>query len=255
VFCPNCGEKVEESGNAFCPFCGTKFEAEDVKSGNESVSVTPAQPAASYVTAPAQSTAPKGDSKFSKIFVDPDEICLECVGEKNRVIDLFLSGHSSKGWAAILSDKRLYLRGNVMELAFGKLSNFNVQKTIDLEDVTGTGFAFTNRNLFALIMAILNFAVSLKFLPSFYYAIAEFDDISIAPVQSFIFPLIFILLIIFGIAWLISYIKGRHTLFFIEYAGGNIRFDASAIGLQESRSFEKNIRIAKNRLKKTMAKQ
>lgn len=132
------------------------------------------------------------------------------------------------------------------EVEFGRLQKLNVQKTIDLEDITGTGFAYTNPNIFTLIFSILHFLVGFWFIAQsssrsglFYHS-----DLSIVP----------ILLIIFGIIWLIVYLTSRHTLFFVEYAGGSIRFDASAIGLRESQIFEKNIRIAKNLLKKKKEK-
>jgi hypothetical protein len=51
---------------------------------------------------------------------------------------------------------------------------------------------------------------------------------------------------------IISYIKNRKTLFFIEYAGGGIRFDSSIYGLVESQDFEKQIRRAKNKVKENI---
>lgn len=132
----------------------------------------------------------------------------------NSYLNSFLTGKKINRCIALLSDKRIYLRGNMLDVNIGKLERFNMQKTIDLEDITGTGFLFASSQLWKLILAIIT-----------------------APT------------IIPAILLIVSYIKGRNTLFFIEYAGGCIKFNASIYGLAESQDFEKQIRRAKNKIK------
>jgi hypothetical protein len=125
-----------------------------------------------------------------------------------------LTARKLKRCVALLSDKRVYLRGNLLDINSAKIARINVQKTLDLEDITGTGFIFESPQIWKLIVAIFT-------------------------CWTIIVPILLVC----------SYIKSRHTLFFIEYAGGCIKFDASIYGLAESQDFEKQIRRAKNKVK------
>lgn len=184
MFCGNCGKQIENA-TGFCPYCGDIIE-EEIPVGN--------------------------DSKYKQIFIEPDENYIGSLG--NGYLNSFLTDREIKKCVAMLSDKRIYLRGNMVDLNSGKIERFNMQKTIDLEDITGTGFIYASPQLWKLILAVLT--------------------------VPFIIPAILLI---------VSYIKGRNTLFFIEYAGGCIKFDASIYGLAESQDFEKQIRRAKNNIK------
>ncbi len=184
MFCGNCGKQIEDTAE-FCPHCGAVVEKE---------------------------TVTVNDSKYTKIFVEPDENYIGSLG--NGYLNSFLTSRGINRCVAILSDKRVYLRGNMYNINNGSIERFNMQQTIDLEDITGTGFVFASPQLWKLILAIIT-----------------------APV------------IIPALLLIVSYIKNRDTLFFIEYAGGCIKFDASIYGLAESQDFEKQIRRAKNRVK------
>ena len=102
----------------------------------------------------------------------------------------------------------------MIDINNGSIERFNMQKTIDLEDITGTGFVYASPQIWKLVLAVLT-----------------------------------LFTIIIPILLVVSYFKNRDTLFFIEYAGGCIKFDASIYGLAESQDFEKQIRRAKNKIK------
>ncbi len=184
MFCGNCGKQIDDSCNV-CPHCGTRIEKDVVK---------------------------EKDDIYKVIFVEPDENYLGSLG--NGYLNSFLTSKKIKRCIALLSDKRVYLRGNMVDINSGKIERFNMQKTIDLEDITGTGFVYSSPQVWKLVLAILT-----------------------------------IWAIIPAILLLVSYLKGRNTLFFIEYAGGCIKFDASIYGLAESQDFERQIRRAKNHVK------
>ncbi len=184
MFCGNCGKQINDNSDV-CPHCGTMIEKE-ISNGK--------------------------DSNYGKIFVEPNENYIGSLG--NGYLNSFLTDRGINRCVALLSDKRIYLRGNMVDINSGKLERFNMQKTIDLEDITGTGFIYASPQLWKLILAILT-----------------------API------------IIPAIILIVSYIKSRETLFFIEYAGGCIKFDASIYGLAEAQDFEKQIRRAKNKVK------
>ena len=184
MFCGKCGKSIEEN-STFCPHCGTVIQSTDSLDAN---------------------------SKYSKIFIEPDEIYIGSLG--NNYLNSFLTNNELRSCIALLSDKRIYLRGNMVDMSVGQIERYNIQKTIDLDDITGTGFIFASPQIWKLIVAIIT-----------------------AP--TIIVPLLLV----------ISFLKARNTQFFIEYAGGYIRFDASIYGLAESQDFEKQIRRAKNKLK------
>lgn len=184
MFCGNCGKEIENN-SCVCQYCGVMVE-DDVIGVN--------------------------GNKYTKVFIDPNENYIDSLG--NGYLSSFFTSQKIRRCVALLTDKRVYLRGNMVDINNGKIARINMQKTIDLEDITGTGFIFASSQLWKLILAILT-----------------------AP------------LIVPAILLLVSYFKNRDTLFFIEYAGGCIKFNASIYGLVESQDFEKQIRRAKNRLK------
>lgn len=187
MFCEMCGKAIEDNSD-FCSYCGAMVEKEVING--------------------------KAD-KYARIFVEPNEICVGSLG--NSYLSSFLTTQKINRCVSILSDKRLYLRGNMIDINSGSIERFNTQKTIDLEDITGTGFIYASPQIWKLILAILT-----------------------AP------------LIIPALLLIVSYIKNRDTLFFVEYAGGCIKFDVSIYGLAESQDFEKQIRRAKNKLKERL---
>lgn len=190
MFCGNCGKQIDDSCNV-CPYCGTRIKQD---------------------TRIEKDVVKEKDVTYKVIFVEPDENYLGSLG--NGYLNSFLTNKKIKRCIALLSDKRVYLRGNMVDINSGKIERFNMQKTIDLEDITGTGFVYSSPQVWKLVLAIL-----------------------IIPV------------IIPPILLLVSYLKSRNTLFFIEYAGGCIKFDASIYGLAESQDFERQIRRAKNHVK------
>ncbi|MCM1190095.1 MAG: zinc ribbon domain-containing protein [bacterium] len=205
MFCGNCGKQIEDTSNV-CPYCGTMVEKE-IPVGN--------------------------DNRYSQIFVEPDENYIASLG--NGYISSYLTAKSIKRCIAFLSDKRVYLRGNMIDTNSGKFQRFNMQKTIDLEDITGTGFLYSSPLWKVICAVILLFAGVLIGIPLMAYFI-------------YFYPLLLVC-IISAILLFVSYIKNRATLFFIEYAGGCIKFDAAIYGLAESQDFEKQIRRAKNHVK------
>lgn len=190
MFCGNCGKQIDDSCNV-CPYCGTRIKQD---------------------TRVEKDVVKEKDVTYKVIFVEPDENYLGSLG--NGYLNSFLTSKKIKRCIALLSDKRVYLRGNMVDINSGKIERFNMQKTIDLEDITGTGFVYSSPQVWKLVLAILT-----------------------------------IWAIIPAILLLVSYLKGRNTLFFIEYAGGCIKFDASIYGLAESQDFERQIRRAKNHVK------
>jgi hypothetical protein len=246
MFCGMCGSEVEDNAK-FCPKCGTVLNAEEKAPDNDMY-------AGDKTKTTENVTDPKGTveveqpyrmqmdtpstrfigNKYEKVFVEPDENYIGSLGD--GYLNSFLTAREIKRCVALLSDKRVYLRGNMLDINSGKIARINMQKTLDLEDITGTGFIFESPQIWKLIVAALCACATVLCV----IAGIGWDDVWFSGV---------IPCVIAVALPIISYIKSRHTLFFIEYAGGCIKFDASIYGLAESQDFEKQIRRAKNKVK------
>ena len=200
MYCGNCGRQIENTSNV-CPYCGIVID---------------------------KGALIENRNKYEDIFVDPRERYLGALGD--GYINSFLTNKEMEKCIAILSDRRVYLRGNMIDFNQGKFGRYNMQKTIDLEDITGTGFVYTSSSLWKLIVAL-------------FLLVLIITAILLGKVEFLI------ILIIPAILLMVSYFIERETLFFIEYAGGCIKFDASIYSLEESKDFEKQIRRAKNAVK------
>lgn len=188
MFCGNCGKEIEDN-STFCPDCGNSL-------------------ANNVGQVPASSI----NDKCKRIFISPNEQYIASLG--NGYINSFLTTKDIKRCVAILSNKRVYLHGNMIDTSNGGIEKYNIEKIINVDDITGTGFIYASEKIWKLVLAVLT-----------------------API------------IIPAILLIISYLKGRNTLFFIEYAGGCIKFDASIYGLAESQDFHKQLRRMQDMIK------
>lgn len=202
--CGNCGKEISD-GSEFCPYCGKKLS----------------------------STTNDSEISISEFFVEPDETLVSSLGD--GYLRNFLTTGKLGKCEAILSDKRVYLRGNMLDSTGKGITRVNLRKTIDIEDITGTGFIYDSTGIWELAIAI----------PAAILGIILF----LMPRSSSAF-LLGSTLLIASVTLLLHYFLSRKTFFFVEYAGGYVKFDISIYGLKESMDFEKQIRRAKNRLKR-----
>ena len=187
MFCGNCGKQIDDNANV-CPYCG------DTTAAAATISDDTAQ------------------SICKKFFISPNERYITSLGD--GYLKNFLTTGNIKRCVAVLSDKRIYLRGNIIDCSSSKFEKVNVEKIVNVEDVTGTGFIYSSSQIWKLILAILT-----------------------------------IPLVIPAIIFFVLYIIGRKTIFCIEYAGGYIKFDASIYSPFEVHEFQKRVRIAQDELK------
>lgn len=224
MFCGECGREIPDNSKV-CLYCGTRIE------NNEQIE--------QYYGGDNHSA---GNNIYDTVFIEPYENYIGSLGD--GYLNSFLTARKIHRCVALLSDKRIYLRGNMIDNASGKISRINISKTIDLEDITGTGFIYASPAIGKLITSILLFVITIIPLIC---AIVFQEMIFMIAMGSLFFPLI-----IAAIILLVLYFKSRKSLFFIEYAGGCIKFNASIYGLVESKDFEKQIRRAKNKLKENI---
>lgn len=240
MFCGSCGNELPE-GAQFCDKCGAMQKTgQEQAAPGAGVVQTPfaaeAQGAGNF-TAPAQQASYMEPSKYSKVFVDPDELLQGTLG--NGYLENLLFG-DVKRCHALLTDRRVYFQGRFL-FENGKRSEWLIsEEIVDLEDITGTGFIYSKPIgiLMTLIYLVIPWIVALM-----YYVL----DLSIffpsdnAPKIGLIGDVIVLLITI------VRYILNRKTYFSVEYAGGAIKFNAKIIGVPAVRDFQKQVRRAKDR--------
>ncbi len=236
MICSKCGSDVPNDCK-FCFNCGSKVEASDSSSAVSSKEVTPAiQTPSSQSTLPSASVTP---TSYGNVFIEPDEQLLSTLG--NGYVENILNKKVKK-CHALLTDKRVYFQGTFFSGSGKSFIKEKYEKIVDLEDITGTGFRYSNP--FGLLAPIVTIVVS-WFLALLYFAfdLDLFFPADNAPIIGLTGTAIAILILI------VNYLKSRGTDFIIEYAGGHIRFNASIIGLSKVQDFQKQIRRAKDKVK------
>ena len=257
MICKNCGNDLPE-GARFCDKCGAVMEQAQSQApgiqmpgaggqaggyggpqlqgagsfhgpmgqpqgaGNFNVSM---QPQDSYME----------PSKYSKVFVDPDEQLQGTLG--NGYLENLLF-NNVKRCHALLTDRRVYLQGRFL-YEDGRRSEWLIREEIvDLEDITGTGFIYSKPIgiLMTLIYLVIPWIVALLNSEVFWVIRGV-----ASPIIGLVGDAIVILITI------VRYILNRKTYFSMEYAGGAIKFDAKIIGVPAVRDFQKQIRRAKDR--------
>ena len=166
--------------------------------------------------------------KIEDILVDTDEKIISVLG--NGYILTFLStGRLGKGFA-VLSDKRFYFKGKNFYFTENRkgLHSKVEEKTINLKDITGTGFERINPLEF-LIFGIICLLIGLGLGISL-----DFDDFSFFP-------------LFLGTICINVYFLKKKNIFNIDYAGGNIGFDLRLISKEEAEEFQKTLRKCKDK--------
>jgi len=255
MFCKFCGAENED-GSLFCAACGKNLETSDASNSSDlkSTAGTFINSAGSFaqnledsvqrrmnkneIEAEAELSRYDVNSnspELKDIFVDPEETMVAKLG--NGFLANILIWKSVRKCSAILSDKRVYFKGRIYQVVNGKVNKTTCMQTVDVEDVTGTGFLFSN---YPKWLAILEFILAILTVVGFGV------DVSLDTGGIFLIP--FAGLIVNGIVLAFKYILSKRTLFFVEYAGGKIMFDAALIGIADVNDFQKQIRRVKDKV-------
>lgn len=237
MFCAKCGKEIPEDAK-FCESCGATVGGAD--------NVTVASAVGNSFTNLKKNIQEKekemettymDESAYSKVYVEPDEQLLGTLG--NGYLENIL-GKKVKKTHALLTNKRVYFQGTFF--SGKKLQQDIIEKVVDLEDITGTGFRYNKPlGIFASIIIGLITAVIVLI-----WGVMFGGDIEPMLVLS-----IFIGIVISALVYTIKYLLCRKVDFILEYTGGAIRFDAKIIGLSNVKDFNKQIRRAKDHAKET----
>lgn len=212
MFCKKCGKPLENN-SASCPYCGNSTINNSMHPQNDSEE--------------AQYDVSNSQQKLKKIFIEPDEQLLGKFGNDYFVNLLY---KKTEKCHALLTDKRIYLKGAFYSGSGKSILYTTEERTLDLEDVTGTGFIYEQSSIIMLF----------SLLPIILAMIYDLNNVVV----------LFISIIIATLIAICVLFKSRKTFFFIDYAGGRIKIDASLIGLSDVQDFHKQMRRAKDALKK-----
>lgn len=176
--------------------------------------------------------------KLNDLFIESEEQYRTSIG--NGYILNFLSNQNIFKGFAVVSNCRVYFKGTFYTIQQNKFMKLFESKTVDLKDITGTGFR--RRELkYLLYISYVSFAVHIVALM---LALTESIENEIVTLALFLGS------IILAIALLVIYNLKRLDLFEISYAGGVIAFKTIDYSLKEIEEFQKQLRIAKNEFEK-----
>ena len=163
----------------------------------------------------------------------------------------FISAGSLQSSGATLTNRRIYFSGNTFSIkSNGTLMSIKEQKIVNLRDVTGVGYKlfspihYVVSAVAALMMGIMGMALTMEEVrtgggwgqPATTIQVSTIGGLSIG------------IGIVAFIVLLLTFFASRKTLLSIEYAGGNISFEARWLQSDEQDIFIRNIHLAKDKL-------
>ncbi len=271
MFCKQCGCELPD-GTLFCTECGTMHEqttSENVTSQEQAMSGNgnaygqawgdnlSAQEQAWDDNSSAQGQVSEeqnqintASSRYSRVFVDPDEQLQGTLG--NGYLENLLHKKVKK-CNALLTDRRVYFQGRFFSGSGKKLVQSTMEMVVDVEDITGTKFIYRKpvgrlAFLIPLILTPLFAIIGGLLLIIGYNTDYPIDEI-IETIGIIILSGSGVSLVTALIGFLL-YIINRKVYFAIEYAGGSIKFNATIIGLAAVQDFQKQIRRVKDAAKR-----
>lgn len=252
MFCTGCGKELPD-GIKHCPNCGKMISNNSVNDNTDNNHNTENNAnndinfsdVASFAgekvnkameEAKAQVNASKAaykkqmeDSRIknvSDIIVDPQEKNVAVIG--SSYLDSMIHGGGLKKGFGILTDRRFYFKGKCFTKILGHRNLIEEEYTVDLENVTATGFVY-NKRYMLLILGIILFIVSLF----------------IGEPKAILGGLILL------IAFLVGYFLTKKVYYEVHFEGGMISIDVSKYGgIKEVREFNKLLCLEKDKCKK-----
>lgn len=181
-------------------------------------------------------------NNMSNLFVDANEKEISTLG--SNYLRNFLSTGSLENGFCTVTDKRVYFRGKCYTKSGNNYKSTKEEKTVDLKDVTGTGFTFI-KHFGLMVLAILCTIWAVIFSFIIVTSLPRLNDFEILP--SFLY-LIFLAILPTIVLWGL-YLFLKVKVFEISFAGGKIAFKASSYNENEVNNFQRALRQAKDNYK------
>ncbi|MCM1187704.1 MAG: zinc ribbon domain-containing protein [bacterium] len=207
MVCTKCGRELPE-GAKICSHCGIdprkKVKVEQKKAAEDTA---------------ADRSGAMFDWVREMFASEEEQLQIEIRGGSIR--NLFSGGGFAKE-IGVVTDKRVYYRGK----SYSCKASRKVDCTIDLQDITYTGFTYVS-SPFCIVLSVIFQAAGI-FLTLIYAQPA------------------FVLVFLMGILFFLGYFRSKRTLYVISHGGGNIRMNVSFFGLESIREFDKKLHMAKD---------
>lgn len=181
-------------------------------------------------------------NNMSNLFVDANEKEISTLG--SNYLRNFLSTGSLENGFCTVTDKRVYFRGKCYTKSGNNYKSTKEEKTVDLKDVTGTGFTFI-KHFWLMILAILCTIWAVVFTFIIVSSLPRLNDFEILPSFLYLFFLAILPTIVLWGLYLFLKVK----VFEISFAGGKIAFKASSYNENEVNNFQRALRQAKDNYK------
>lgn len=165
-------------------------------------------------------------AQITDIFASPDER-LEAVLGTNAAQNFLSTGIMGNGFI-ILSDRRVYFRGRCLKRVGKRFTYIREDRTVDVENVTGTGFVYFDhlwRKVLGIIFSVLTAAALILG--------AFLDDFLFLASATLVIAVIFF----------VRYAMTKRSVFEIAFAGGGFGLDVRWLSPQESENFQKTIKL------------
>ena len=163
------------------------------------------------------------NTQINQLFASPDKRLVAILG--NSIAQKFFATGSIEEGFAVLSNRRLYFKGTCLLRQGHRFSKIHEERTVDVENITGTGFVHRNPvwlSVLAYIFAILSvIALVAGIVP-----LLGDGEVAIFRVGSGLGLLFLIFLLV--------YKSQKYTVFEVAFAGGGIGLDASWIDPNEA---------------------
>lgn len=167
-------------------------------------------------------------SDLRSMFVDSSEQEVATLGG-NYLQNFLAGGVLNKGFCTV-SNKRVYFKGKCYTKSGSHYKSTKEERTVDLKDITGTGFSKT-KSFTAFVLMLISIAWAMfVFCVAFSYFELFQAVIAFSP-----------FIVMLGL-----YIFYNIRIFEISFAGGKIAFKASNYNEQEMQEFQKSLRRAKD---------
>lgn len=243
--CPMCSTKNDNSAG-FCKSCGANLAEVPVSQGDysaiaggvlrkarevASTGAKKAQQVAADSAAKAKEhhqavTAQKAEAKAMKQagdFVDANETVQAALG--TSFAQNMLAAGTIKQGSAILTEKRLYYKGNLFSGSGKNLISIKGAYIVPVENISMTSFTYgegTGGKLLGFLLILIGAAV------------------------LFVFPPVGIVAALAGIISLVKFFLGKSTVFEISFPGGRFRFDVKWYPLADMQNFQRQIYLVKD---------
>ena len=243
MFCAKCGTQLPEGANV-CPSCGERVEKEINFSDVTNYAGQKAQQVSDNIQSQVENIRQtQAEEKASRAVRDIREMFVSADEQQKAVIgggyldNMLRTGILGKGFG-VLTNRRLYYRGKCFYKVGGWYMKTDEDCTVDLQDITSSGFTYTGR-LWILFLA------GLSILWVLYLSIIALTtsyplDAQTANIMGLL-SLIFI-----TIPLVAAYLYFKISVYEVTFAGGSLSVKASAYGIREVRAFDKALRQAKD---------